>query len=318
MKKLTIEQAAKLLKNGEVVAFPTETVYGLGANAWNTSAIQKVFTVKGRPSDNPLIVHIASRKMLSDFAYDVSDDAKKLMDAFWPGPLTLIFKKKPEVLDLITGGLSTVALRWPNHPIAQQLIAQSGPLVAPSANSSGKPSPTKPEHVKEDFGPGFPVLEAGRTNIGLESTVLDISKEPFKIYRPGYIGKRDIENITGVQVQLTSSKDNDTAVCSPGTKYTHYAPQANVRWLDENNISPDKNSLYLLHGLSPGITDSPKLNIICYRGNYSKMARELYDRFREADHKGLKRIFIQPFDKTDSSLPAITDALVNRITKAIG
>lgn len=309
-----LDQYVQLLKNGEVVAFPTETVYGLGADAWNPDAVKKVFETKGRPADNPLIVHISYSNQVEDFAESVSEDARKLMEAFWPGPLTLIFPKKTEVLDIITGGLDTVALRWPKHPLSQDLIARAGPLVAPSANSSGKPSPTKAKHVKEDFGSDFPVIEAGTTDIGLESTVLDITETPFRIYRPGAVSAKEIEEVTGKKVVQASSSSKNTATRSPGTKYSHYSPKAEVQWLaEEANINPQKG-LYLLHSRDARLSDE---TVIHYGANFQQMARELYDRFRQADHLGLSAVFIEPF--TDQQLEqSIVEALFNRISKAIG
>lgn len=309
-----LDKYVSLLKSGEVVAFPTETVYGLGADALNPDAIKKVFEIKGRPSDNPLIIHIASQDSVKDFAADIPDAAKKLMDAFWPGPLTLIFKKKAEVLDIITGGLPTVALRWPSHPISQNLIAQTGPLVAPSANTSGSPSPTRPEHVMEDFGDDFPVIQAGETQIGLESTVLDISEKPFKIYRPGYIGKSHIEKTIGEEVNF-SEANNESAAKSPGTKYSHYAPRTEVRWFKEDEKATVNHTMYLFHNQNPEVVSD---HIIYYRGNYSKMAYELFDRFRQADHQNLKHIVIEPFTEAVLDENAIARALYNRISKAIG
>lgn len=305
-----LDRYVSLLKEGEIVAFPTETVYGLGADARNPSAIRKVFEQKGRPADNPLIVHVSSTRMAESFAREVSADARKLMDHFWPGPLTLVFKKKRSVLDILTAGLQTVAVRWPSHPLSQELIAQAGPLVAPSANSSGKPSPTKPEHVREDFGDDFPVIEAGETDIGLESTVLDISGEPYRIYRPGAIGRQQIEDVLNKDIRMTVSQSEDTAAKSPGTKYTHYAPEAEVRWLEGTIDNP--NTLYLLHSRMPELETD---NIIQYEGDYRKMAHELYDRFRQADHEGYSAIAIEPLsEKQDDEL---IPALANRIKKAL-
>jgi len=309
-----LDRYVELLKNGEVVAFPTETVYGLGADAWNPDAIKKVFETKGRPSDNPLIVHISNVNEVENFAADIPADAQKLMKAFWPGPLTLIFRKKPEVLDIITAGLDTVALRWPNHPLSQDLIAQTGPLVAPSANSSGRPSPTRAEHVQEDFGKDFPVIEAGETNIGLESTVLDITSAPYRIYRPGAVSAEEIAKVTGKKVIHASQHSTETSTRSPGTKYSHYAPDALVQWLTSEVHPDDKKTLYLLHS---GLNHPSQENIIEYDGDYHKMAHELYDRFRQADHRGYNKILIEPF--SDIQLKkALVQALQNRINKAVG
>jgi L-threonylcarbamoyladenylate synthase len=316
MGRISIAEAIEYLQSGEPVAFPTETVYGLGADAWNPSAIAKVFAVKGRPSDNPLIVHIASREMLSLFVEHVPPEAERLMQAFWPGPLTLIFKKKTEVLDLITGGLPTVALRWPDHPVAEELISNVGPIVAPSANSSGKPSPTKPEHVLEDFGPSFPVVQAGDTRIGLESTVLDISEEPFRIYRPGFIGKEELAKVLGKKIDVAVVVSERDKVKSPGTKYTHYSPEAEVSWLSDEDLLNSDDTLYLLHSYVPETDSLVRSNIIHYEKDLERMARELYDRFRQADHRGYKRVVIEPFsDAAGTHLP-LADALLNRISKA--
>lgn len=310
-----LDRYINLLKSGQVVAFPTETVYGLGADARRLTAVQKVFEIKGRPADNPLIVHISSRKMLHEFAAEIPPEAEQLMDAFWPGPLTLVFKKKREVLDIVTAGLDTVAVRWPGHPLSQDLIARVGPLVAPSANSSGRPSPTKPEHVKEDFGEHFPIVEAGETQIGLESTVLDVSREPFQLYRPGGISKNQIENILEKPIRISSEPSAETAAKSPGTKYSHYAPEAEVHWMAENETLDSASTLYLLHERAP---QEAAENIIFFDGDYQDMAHELYDRFRQADQQDYQKILIEPFTTDLLNHEPLAEALQNRISKAIG
>jgi L-threonylcarbamoyladenylate synthase len=289
-------------------------VYGLGADAKNPDAIKKVFKTKGRPADNPLIVHISEKKQVEDFASEITDDARNLIDAFWPGPLTLIFKKRPQVLDIITAGLDTVALRWPKHPLSQELIARAGPLVAPSANSSGKPSPTKAEHVKEDFGEDFPVVDAGETDIGLESTVFDLSYEPYIIYRPGAVSADDIEEVTGKEVMQNSTSPKNETAKSPGTKYSHYAPNAKVQWISSGDTTFVDEALYLLHS-RPAPRKSSR--VIHYNGDFNKMAHELYDRFRHADHQLLEYVFVEPFTNDQLQNP-IVQALQNRISKAIG
>ncbi|MCW9707343.1 L-threonylcarbamoyladenylate synthase [Fodinibius salsisoli] len=309
-----LDRYIQLLKNGQIVAFPTETVYGLGADAWNPTAIQKVFDQKGRPSDNPLIVHVSSVAMVEDFAQHIPDDARTLMQAFWPGPLTLIFKKKTEVLDLVTAGLDTVAVRWPSHPLSQDLIANVGPLVAPSANSSGRPSPTHPDHIREDFGDDFPIIDAGRTAIGLESTVLDVSQKPYQIYRPGAISAKDIEQRIDKEVLLKSDQSESTAAKSPGTKYSHYAPDATVQWLNANEDPDQSKTLYLLH---TNVEYQPSKNIIHFKGDFKKMGRELYDRFRQADHQGYDNIVVEPFSNSILKATPFTEALKNRISKAV-
>jgi L-threonylcarbamoyladenylate synthase len=308
-----LDRYIQLIKKGELVAFPTETVYGLGADAWNPGAVQKVFTQKGRPSDNPLIVHIANTSMVHEFTDDLSEDAQKLMQKFWPGPLTLIFKKKAEVLDLVTAGLNTVAIRWPSHPLSQDLIANTGPLVAPSANSSGKPSPTKPQHVRDDFGQDFPVIDAGETAIGLESTVLDVSKEPYLIYRPGAATIQEIEEVIGKKIHRNKENQPEEIPKSPGTKYSHYSPDAKVKWLDKEEKLNNPDTLYLLHSHS---SDKKGKNIVEYNGDFQRFARELYDRFRQADHEEYYTVAIERFSQSQDH--PLIPALKNRIHKAIG
>jgi L-threonylcarbamoyladenylate synthase len=316
MKSVSLKKAVSMLKAGEVVAFPTETVYGLGADAWNPDAIRKVFQLKGRPSDNPLIVHLANRNEANQFAASIPDEAKKLMEAYWPGPLTLIFPKRPEVLDIITGGMETVALRCPDHPIANELLLECGPLVAPSANKSGRPSPTRAEHVYEDFGENVYVLEGGTTQIGLESTVLDVSRKPFTIYRPGFISKRQIEEVIGKNIRDVSSERHIKSK-SPGTRYTHYAPNARVRWMEPGETAgKDKSTLYLLHSTTNEINTEE--NTVYYNNNLEQFAQQLYDRFREADNLGYLAIAIEPLEPETENSSALLSPLRNRIAKAIG
>lgn len=296
------------IKQGDLVAFPTETVYGLGADAWNATAIAKIFETKGRPSDNPLIVHISSIEQLSDFAATIPKSASSLIKKFWPGPLTLVFEKKPEVLDAITAGLNTVAVRMPNHPLALKLIEKTGPLVAPSANKSGKPSPTKALHVINDFGNKIPVIDGGSTQIGLESTVLDVTTEVPTILRPGYVAKSEIEECLGSKIETATSSVKTPR--SPGQKYSHYQPNAKVSWLDTENKSFKNSILYLLQ------SGKPNNNKIIYNGNLDLMARQLYDCFRQADIDGYKEIHIENF--SEFSNKPVYSALINRISKAIG
>lgn len=298
-----------LIKTGEVVAFPTETVYGLGADAWNPSAIHKVFEVKGRPSDNPLIVHVSSKDQVSDFAAIIPDTAQILMDEFWPGPLSIVLPKKPEVLDSVTAGLDTVAIRMPDHPVALDLIEATGPLVAPSANKSGRPSPTKASHVREDFGNDFPVIDGAATRVGLESTVIDLSSDRPAILRPGGISRKELENILGIEVEESFFHQTEKPR-SPGQKYSHYKPKAEVRWLLNTEPTNDESAIYLL--LSK---DEKRPNIIFYNNNLTNLAAELYDRFRQADIENYKTVVIEPF--SNNSEPVFS-ALLNRINKAIG
>ncbi|MCD8119656.1 MAG: threonylcarbamoyl-AMP synthase [Lachnospiraceae bacterium] len=231
--KAELAGAADLLRAGELVAFPTETVYGLGGDAMNPQAAKKIYAAKNRPSDNPLIAHISNRKMLADVAEEIPETAVRLMDAFWPGPLTLILKKKPEVPDSTTGGLDTVAVRMPEHPVAAALIeAFGGSVAAPSANLSGKPSPTDAEYVKEDMnGRIAAIVDGGSVKIGLESTIVDVTGECPVILRPGFITKEMLEETVGevrVDPAVLSRPDEHIRPKAPGMKYRHYAPKAPI------------------------------------------------------------------------------------------
>ena len=229
-KKSSYQQAVDILRNGGVVAFPTETVYGLGALATDEQAVQKIFEAKGRPSDNPLIVHIGNKEEVKKYASVITSEAEKLMDAFWPGPLTLIFNKIPGIIAAnVTPGVETVGIRMPDHPVALQLLRELGqPLAAPSANRSGKPSPTAAIHVEKDLQGLIPlILDGGQTGVGLESTVIDMTTTPPVILRPGGTTKEMIEKVIG-PVETSDKTSLEQAPRSPGMKYTHYAPEAPV------------------------------------------------------------------------------------------
>ena len=234
------EQAAEILKNGGLVAFPTETVYGLGADALDEKASAKIYAAKGRPSDNPLIVHIADKKDLEVLSCDVNDMAVKAAEAFWPGPLTMILKKKDIVPDSITGGLGTVAIRMPSHPVAARLIKTSGVYIAaPSANISGKPSPTKAEHVIHDMNGRINMIIADDTvDIGVESTIVDLSEDVPTILRPGFITKKQLEDVLGevkVDPAVMGNVADGIVPKAPGMKYKHYAPECDVVIADGGN-----------------------------------------------------------------------------------
>ncbi len=224
--------AADLLEQGKTVIFPTETVYGLGANALSEPAVEKIFLAKGRPSDNPLIVHIGRRESLDCLVKRIPDCAEALIKRFWPGPLTLIFEKSDLVPRIVTGGLDTVAVRMPSHPVAKRLLEFCKvPIAAPSANRSGFPSPTIFGHVKEDMdGRVDAIIVGGDCQVGVESTVLDISGEKPVLYRPGFITLEQIEEIIGEVQVLTKVKEGESPK-SPGLKYRHYAPNARVEIL---------------------------------------------------------------------------------------
>jgi L-threonylcarbamoyladenylate synthase len=315
--EIQIRTYSEILKGGGVVAFPTETVYGLGASVWNPAAVKKVFELKGRPSDNPLIVHISNYSQLVSLTAEIPEESRILMQKFWPGPLTLVFDKKSKVPDLVSGGLDSVAVRMPDHFYALKLINMTGPLVAPSANLSGKPSPTKAEHVTHDFGKQVPVLDGGTCAIGLESTVLDVRTTPFRILRPGRISAKMIQDRTGLVVLDFDAENNTEHVVSPGVKYTHYAPNAEVRWMTSDELNGStlkKDTLYLTLNPSKEVPKSGS-KIILFDQNPDRLAAELYDWFRYSDLNNFNEIAIQPLsDYADND---ITTALVNRIEKAI-
>ena len=223
-----IPRAVALLRQGELVALPTETVYGLGADALNPAAVAKIFAAKGRPSDHPLIVHLADAEQIVDWARDIPREAIALARAFWPGPLTLILKKEEGVPDIVTGGQDTVGLRVPNHPVALELLrAFGGGVAAPSANRFGRISPTTAEHVRQELGERVPlILEGGACQVGLESTILDLSRDVPVILRPGAIGVDDIARVIGRRPRLRGEEQQpDAAPRVSGALAAHYAPR---------------------------------------------------------------------------------------------
>lgn len=227
-----LKKAADIINNGGLVAFPTETVYGLGADGLNTDAVKKIYIAKGRPSDNPLILHISKAEELEKLVTEVTPVAKKLMANFWPGPMTLVLKKKAIVSDVVSGGLDTVAVRLPENEIARKLIERAGtPIAAPSANSSGRPSPTQASHVSEDLdGKIEMIIDGGSCQVGLESTVIDVTGDEAIILRPGGITFEDVESL-GIKVSYDRHLIDKTTVekpKSPGMKYRHYAPKGNL------------------------------------------------------------------------------------------
>jgi len=229
-----IEQAARIIRSGGLVAFPTETVYGLGADAMNEQAIQKIFEAKGRPADNPLIVHVSDRCMLDRVASDVTRKAELLIAKFWPGPLTLVLKRRPEVALSVSAGLPTVAVRMPQSKVALELIGRARtPIAAPSANRSGRPSPTSAAHVALDLdGRIEMILDGGTTNIGIESTVLDMTSDVPLLLRPGWITREQIAETTGPVER--AAKEEELAR-SPGTRHRHYSPRARVVLVEQDS-----------------------------------------------------------------------------------
>lgn len=310
--KVDLNKAVKIIRSGGVVGIPTETVYGLAADAFNLKAVEKTFSLKGRPLDNPLIVHICSMDQLKKLVIDIPEATYPIANAFWPGPLTLVLKKNPRVPDAVTGGLKTVAVRMPDHSLTLELIRQTGPLTAPSGNRSGKPSPTRADHLYQDYKGELPVLDGDTCTIGLESTVLDLTLTPPVILRPGAIDPADIFNKTAIQVtQFNPEKQGSKK--SPGTRYTHYKPNAKVEWMKTVPLNFLPDTYYIFHSIHP---DVEKENVIRYHGNFEKLGQNLYDHFRTADHLSYNKIQIEPLPVADKK--NLVNALSDRITKAIG
>ena len=326
--KEEIKKHADLLAKGKTVIFPTETVYGLGANALDEEAVKKIYEAKGRPSDNPLIVHIYNENEINSLATDISEQAKKLMDEFWPGPLTMIFKKKDIVPQRTSGGLDTVAIRMPSHPIAREIIRQSGvPIAAPSANISGRPSPTKGEHVCEEMnGRVSGIIVGGDCDFGLESTVIDMTSEKPMILRPGSITKEQIELAIGEVVIDPSieSKADIKKAKAPGMKYTHYSPNGDVFIVsgEDSKVVNKINSLIdenQENGLRCGVMclninqEKYKGKVIGLGDNLDEVASNLFNALIEMDKNKIDIIYSEAF-----SNHGIGTAIMNRLMKSAG
>lgn len=234
-----LQAAVDALRAGRLVAFPTETVYGLGADGFNEEACKNIYAAKGRPSDNPLILHIADMSALRDIAEEIPEAAVDLAEAFWPGPLTLVLKKRKVVSPIVSGGLDTVAVRMPDNDLTRALIRAVGhPLAGPSANVSGRPSPTLATHVEHDFGDKIAgVVDGGHCRVGVESTIVDLTTTPYAILRPGGIPREHIEAVIG-PVTMAGPTADDAAPKAPGMKYRHYAPQAPAYLLEGDDRAP--------------------------------------------------------------------------------
>ena len=325
-----IEKAADIIKNGGLVAFPTETVYGLGANALDADASKKIYEAKGRPSDNPLIAHIASLDSLDEIVEDASDVAGKLIDKFWPGPMTLIFNKKPNVPDSTTGGLDTLAVRFPSNKIAMELIKKSGvPIAAPSANTSGKPSPTKGEHVIEDLdGKVDMILDGGEVGLGLESTIIDVTDKPT-ILRPGFITQEMLEEVieeVELDKTLLVKPSEDFAPKAPGMKYRHYAPKTELVIVkgDSDKVAGrireeienfDGEAAIITVDEHQSLYDGVDAKVVSWGSleNMNAIAHKIFDALRRVDEWGVDIIYCEAFEEKDLGL-----AVMNRLTKAAG
>lgn len=323
-----IKEAAEVIKNGGTVAFPTETVYGLGANALCPEAVKKVFRAKGRPSDNPLIVHIAEISDLKLIVKRPPKSAVALIDEFWPGPLTIILKRKKVVPDIVTGGLDTVAVRMPDNRIALSLIRKSGvPLVAPSANLSGKPSPTRPKDVASDlFGKVDIIIDGGKTRIGIESTVIDMTTRPPVLLRPGGLPLEEIEKVAGPVRRLSEEPAvlRSKPARSPGMQYRHYAPKARMTIVEGGTEAAQGRIKRLA---KEGLKKGKKVGVLTFHKYFSiegcinkyagtrpeTVARRLFDTIRGFDKDGVDIIVSEGYGGKGLKL-----GIADRLRRAAG
>lgn len=302
-----IAKASYFIKNSDIIGVPTETVYGLAANAYDEFAIKKIFEAKGRPQDNPLIVHISNLNMLYDLVDDVCDIRKKLIDNFWPGPLTIIFPKSNIVSNVVTAGLDTIAIRFPSNKIFLELISCSNlPLAAPSANISGKPSPTSAIHVYNDLCGKIPlIIDGEKCDIGIESTVINVCNGKIQILRPGYVTLQDLESVFNYNIIVEdlsmSILDKNSKVMSPGLKYKHYSPNANVIIIDSSlenfkKYLQSKNKLTDCALVFNGEENDIDFNCYCYglESDPLSQARLLFDKMRLIDtKKNIMNIYVR-------------------------
>ena len=326
-----LERAGSIIRDGGLVAFPTETVYGLGGDALNPESSKKIYAAKGRPSDNPLIVHVADMESVADIVKEIPEAARKLADAFWPGPLTMIMNKSDKVPYETTGGLDTVAIRMPNNKIALELIRQSGGYIAaPSANTSGRPSPTVARYCVEDLsGKIEMIIDGGQVGIGLESTIVDLTSGTPMILRPGYITKEMLSGVLGaVEIDRTiidgNSKERPKA---PGMKYRHYAPKGELTIVEGSQEDVvayinDRARAARADGKRVGVigTDATKslyvadvVKSVGNRENEATIAHELFKVLREFDDENMDVMFSESFDDS-----GIGQAIMNRLLKAAG
>lgn len=327
-----IKKAGAILRGGGLVAFPTETVYGLGGDALNPQSAQKIYAAKGRPMDNPLIVHIAKLEQLENITRDIPKAAYKVAERFWPGPLTIILHKKPCVPEETTGGLKTVAVRMPFHQGALKLIEESGGFIAaPSANRSGRPSPTKASHVIDDlYGLVDMILDGGQVGIGLESTIIDMSEERPVILRPGFVTEKMLKEICSeveTDSRIDGSMSKERKPKAPGMKYRHYAPYGQLivvegeekkvistinHFVQEMRIQGKRTGVLALEETKKAYVSDIVISIGS-RHNEEEIARGLFSALREFDEQGVDFIYSEAF-----YTPHMGQAIMNRLLKAAG
>lgn len=317
-----LNEPAKALSRGGLAAFPTETVYGLGANALNSDAVKKIYAAKGRPSDNPLIVHVASKEDIDRLAVSVPENAKKILDTLCPGPITVILNKSDLVPDAVTAGGKTVAVRIPENEIARELIRRSGvPVAAPSANLSGRPSPTTALHVAEDLAGKIDyIIDGGTCSVGLESTVVDLTVEPPRILRPGGVSQETLSELLGYVAGYAPGDEDAAAPKSPGMKYKHYAPKAEMFVFEGENCRAaiaeqvQARSDQKICVLTVGKPNCYGCDIVSCGSTPEEYAQRLFGALRRADELGAQVIFAEfPF-----APGGIVTALKNRIYKSCG
>lgn len=320
----SIEIGADFLKAGEVVAIPTETVYGLAANAFDENAVHKIFKAKGRPSDNPLIVHISSIDMLDELVTDVPELAKKCFEKFTPGPLTMIMPKSQKIPTVTSGGLDTVGIRMPSHKTARAIIDACGfPLAAPSANLSGSPSPTTAKHVFDDMNGKIPcIIDGGFSAVGVESTVISFEDNAIRLLRPGFISVDDLKEITDnvlIDDGVLHMLDKNAVVSSPGMKYKHYSPKADVVLIDgslekfrEYVARHNEANLWCMP-FSDNDMNGLDIPFIPYGNTSKEQAHMVFDVLRELDKAGAKKVYARCPEINGVGL-----AVYNRLLRAAG
>ena len=321
-----IERSAKLILNDEIVAIPTETVYGLGANGLSDIAVSKIFNAKNRPQDNPLILHISDYDMMENLVYELSDEIKEFLNHFWPGPLTVVMKKKDIIPEAVSCGLDTVAIRMPNNEIARSLIKQCGvPIAAPSANISGKPSPTTAEDVFTDMnGKISVILDGGLCNIGIESTVLDLTKKPYTILRQGFYTKEDFLKYEDEILIDDAIVTENIIPKSPGQKYKHYAPKAKVLVISakdrkkssmeiEKIIKENKDLKIGIFKFDETFLNVESENILSLGSVFDlkEMSKILFKGLREFDEKNVDLIVVEGCDEKGLGF-----SIMNRLKKS--